>query len=109
MKKLLIIATVVLAIAGFSLAILFPHFGAIANKDFPIEGDEPDLPGFLDKAKSEFSKEEFMTRRAEYIGLKRGIDKNKALPDPRVRQDAIAQMEAQQDRVAARPDSDEKR
>src|SRR5436190_11321016 len=41
------------------------------------------------------SKEEFMIKRAEAIGQKRGLAKGQ-VPDPRIRQDAIRQMEEQE-------------
>ena len=48
-----------------------------------------------------------MMRRAEAIGLRRGVDKNHPA-DPRLRQVAIATMEAQQRRVASMPESRER-
>lgn len=62
--------------------------------------NDPDVPPFAKPVNREFSKEEFMTRRAEGAGLKRGVDKNKPV-HPRLRQAAIATMQAQQGRVAS--------
>ncbi|HVF47657.1 MAG TPA: hypothetical protein VNA17_08840, partial [Pyrinomonadaceae bacterium] len=89
MKKILILGTIALAVAGLFLFVFFPQFKVAGQSfllDFLFANDEPDLPAFLDKAKSKFSKEEFMTGRAEHIALKRGIDKDKPRPDPRIRQ-----------------------
>ena len=104
MKKILLGSAIALAIIGFSFTIFFPNAYSVADKDYPNEGDEPDLPGFL---KNNFSKEEFMSRRAEYIGLKRGYDEEHPA-DPRLRQTAIATMEGQQTRVASMPESEER-
>ena len=104
MKKILLGSAIVLAIVGFSLIIFFPDAYSIANKDFPNEGDEPDLPGFF---KGNISKEEFMLRRNEFIGLKRGLDE-KNIADPKMRQTAIANMEKQQANVVSMPESIEK-
>lgn len=49
-----------------------------------------------------------MLSRAEGIGLKRGLDKNKPLPNPKLRQTAIAKMERQQEALAKKPESVEK-
>ena len=104
MKKILLGSAIALAIVGFSLIIFFPDAYSIANKDFPNEGDEPDLPGFF---KGNISKEEFMLRRNEFIGLKRGLDE-KNIADPKMRQTAIANMEKQQANVVSMPESIEK-
>lgn len=100
MKKLLI----VLAIVVFSLAAFFPYLRTGANRTSPLAENEPDLPGFLDKAKGTISKEDFMSRRAEYIGLKRGIEKDKPY-DPKIRQQAIAELEKRQEKIRVMPES----
>lgn len=105
MKRILISCTVLLSISVLALTILYPYFNTTAEKDFPLEGSEPDMPSFL---KNKGDKEEFMLRRMEQLGLKRGIDKNKPLPDPKIRQTAIAKMEQQEKSLAAQPESDER-
>ncbi len=58
----------------------------------------PDIPDF---AKFKLNKEEFMARRSEAIGFRRGIEKN--IPfDPSKRIVAIRQMEEQKMRLASR-------
>ncbi len=58
----------------------------------------PDIPDF---AKFKLNKEEFMARRSEAIGFRRGIEKNKPF-DPSKRILAIRQMEEQKMRLASR-------
>ena len=65
--------------------------------------DDPDLPPYS-VTNGELSKEEFMERRAEAVGLKRGISKDTPF-DPQARPQAIAQMEGQQELVARMPKS----
>lgn len=64
---------------------------------------EPDRPGFV---QDDMSEEAYLAARAEYIGLKRGVDADNP-PDPTLRQAAIAAMEQQQDRLASLPKSPE--
>ncbi|MDQ3041478.1 MAG: hypothetical protein M3R11_03755, partial [Acidobacteriota bacterium] len=106
MKRFLIAGAVTLIIVGFSLAIFFPNFISIANKDFPHEGDEPDLPAFL-RDKGNITKEEFMLLRAENVALLRGFDKDKPF-NPEDRIEGIRQLEKQEETLAAQPDSPEK-
>jgi hypothetical protein len=73
MKKILIFAAILLSIAAIALFMFHPYFNSMAEQDYPYEGEEPDLPAFL---KNKGDKLQFMMRRAEGIGLKRGIDKN---------------------------------
>ena len=54
--------------------------------------EEPDLPPFVPP---NFNKEEFMTRRAEYIAQRRGVSDDAPF-DPKARTAAIAEMEKQQ-------------
>jgi len=105
MKKILISCAILLSIAVFALTVFYSYFNTTASEDYPYEGDEPDIPGFL---KDKINKEDFMLRRAEYVGLRRGIDKKKPLPDPKLRQTAIAKMELQQEAIEKKPESYEK-
>ena len=58
--------------------------------------DDPDLPpASVGLPDTDFSKEDFMLRRAEGIALKRGISRD-AQFDPQIRQEAILQMERQE-------------
>src|SRR6266480_6840432 len=65
--------------------------------------DDPDLAPYEVKD-GELSKEEFMARRAEAIGQKRGLSKDTPF-DPHARPQAIAQMERQQELVTKMPKS----
>ncbi len=105
MKKFIISGTILLTIAGFALTVFYSYFNTTAEQDFPYEGDEPDMPAFM---KNKGDKEDFMLRRAEGIGLKRGIDNDKPLPNPKLRQTAIAEMERQQETLANMPESEVK-
>src|SRR5688572_17679337 len=105
MKKILISGAVLLSIAAVALFIFYPYFNTTAEQDYPYEGNEPDMPAFI---KNKGDKEEFMLRRSEGIGLKRGLDKNKTLPDRKSRQRAIAKMERQEESLANMPESDQK-
>ncbi|MEO6490183.1 MAG: proprotein convertase P-domain-containing protein, partial [Ferruginibacter sp.] len=62
---------------------------------------DPDEPDF---AKLKMSKEEFMIRRAEAIGFRRGVEKDKPF-DPTKRIVAIRQMESQKLALASRPNA----
>src|SRR5215210_903205 len=104
MKKFLVSAALLLSIAVFALTVFYSYFSTTASIDYPYEGDEPDLPPSL---QGKVNKEEFMLSRAEGIGLKRGLDKDKPLPNPKIRQTAIAKMEQQQETLASKPESDE--
>ncbi|MCY7346426.1 MAG: hypothetical protein LH614_09435, partial [Pyrinomonadaceae bacterium] len=104
MKKILIAGAILLSIAVFALTVFYPSSNTLADKDYPYEGNEPDMPAFL---KTDISKKDFMTLRAEYVGLKRGYNKDEPA-DPQMRQTAIAEMERQQDVLAKMPESTEK-
>jgi hypothetical protein len=105
MKKLFVSAAIFLSFAVFALTVFYSYFNTTASVDYPYEGEEPDLPPSV---QGKVNKEEFMLSRAEGIGLKRGLDKNKPLPDRKLRQKAIAKMEQQQEALASKPESDEK-
>ena len=65
---------------------------------------DPDIPRRVKPVQTDFSKEEFMTRRAEGAALRRGIDKD-STADPKQRITAISVMQAQQAAIAAMPPS----
>jgi hypothetical protein len=97
------------AASAFLLLLSFTQFaggapkGQASVKTSP--NDDPDLPpGFVGPPNSEFSKEEFMLRRAEGIALKRGINKDAPF-DPQARPAALQQMELQEESVAKMPQS----
>lgn len=104
MKKYVIGSLAVFAIVVLTIVFWSPISNIIANKDLPNYGSEPDLPGFLEEAKSKISKEEFMMKRAEFVGMKRGIEKDKPF-NPFLRQGAIHQMDEQINRLNSLPES----
>jgi len=61
--------------------------------------DDPDLPSFAKGGEMEIDKEEYMIRRAEAIAQKRGINKDTVF-DPQARQQAVRQMQLDEERVA---------
>jgi hypothetical protein len=63
--------------------------------------DDPDLPPYT-VTDGQFSKEEFMTRRAEGISQKRGISEGTAF-DPQARPEALIEMAQQEERVSKMP------
>ncbi len=103
MKKILISGAILLSIAAIALFVFYSSFSTTAEQDYPYEGNEPDLPAFL---KDKGDKEEFQLRRAEGVALKRGLNKDKPLPDRKSRQRAIAKMERQEEALARMPESD---
>ena len=112
MSRLKIAVLVVFAAMSALLFVFsFTQFaGGAAQSVARIEnaGQDPDAPPIsLGPPNGGMSREEFMLRRAEYIGLRRGFDKNHPV-DPKLRQAAIAAMEAQQQRLASMPKSREK-
>ena len=104
MKRILILFGILLAISVVALAFIYPYLTTTADEEYPYEGEEPDMPAFM---KNRGDKDDFMLRRAENIGLKRGFDKDSPV-SPKLRQTAIAKMARQQDAVAKRPESAEK-
>jgi hypothetical protein len=106
--------TILAVFAAMSALLFVSSFtqfaGGAARSAIRVEnaGQDPDAPPIsLGAPNGGMTREEFMLRRAEYIGLRRGFDKDH-LVDPHLRQAAIAMMEAQQWRVAAMPQSRER-
>ena len=91
MRKFLIAGAFLIAVAGLSLAFLYPQIGSIAEKDLPFDGDEPDMPSFLQNS---ISKEEYMRLREQNIAQLRGIKEGETV-DPQLRQDAIEKLDDQ--------------
>lgn len=99
MKKTLLAFAAIAVAAVLVLAIFVPNIITTADKDYPINSDEPDLPAFLDEEAGDFNKEEFMMRRGEAIALRRGIFEGMPFT-PALRPQAIEKMEAQESRIA---------
>ncbi len=104
MKKLFVIGTLFVMVAGLSIVLLFPYLSSVADKDLPEEGDDPDMPSFL---QTNIPREDFMSQREENIAKLRGLN-NAAKVDPKQRQEAIVKMEDQEARVASMRNSAEK-
>lgn len=98
-RPILFGAIAIFALVVTSIAIWSSIDKTVANKDVPLEGNEPDAPTFLQEAKSRFSKEEFLERRAEGVAMKRGIYKDQEF-DPTLRPKAIEQMAVQEELVS---------
>ena len=104
MKKS-IFAIAFLVIAAAVTAIFWsPLTNTLAQIDTLFYEKEPDIPEMLKKAKSTIPKEEFLQQRANYFGLMRGISETEEA-DPQLRQNAIAEMEKQQETQARNPNS----
>ena len=110
MRRIKITAFIALtAVSAFLLVLSFAPLAGGAPKGLSSVKSSPDVdpdlpPDFIGPPNSEFSKEEFMTRRAEGIALKRGISKDTPF-DPQARQEALRQMELQEEFVAGMPQS----
>ena len=105
MKKFVTVRFTLVALGLLAVAVWFIPFNTIAQKTMEFFNDDPDVPGFLKKAKSQFSKEEFFARRNEQIALYRGMKDGKPEENLRVRNQEIAKMEQQIDALRARPAS----
>lgn len=107
MKRSFVLGAIALLVIGVFSSGWFLAYKVGAVTYFPFADNDPDIPMF-GKGKGGITKEEFMLARAEFVGQKRGLHKDQALPDPRLRQEAIGQMETQRAAVAARSESPEK-
>lgn len=70
----------------------------VASIKEKIVGGDPDMPEFLE-TNPEISKEEYMLRRAENIGMLRGVTKDQPF-DPALRLSAISKMQEQEAQLA---------
>ena len=105
MKKFFVGGVLSLIVVALCFVFWSPLTKTIAEIDLPFGDDEPDIPSMLKNAKNSVTKEEFLTHRAEYFGLLRGINKTKEV-DPKLRQIAIEQMGQQQQDFARSPNGD---
>jgi len=103
MKKFVTVRSTLIALGLLVLAAWFIPFNAIAEKTMEFFNDDPDMPVFLQKASSNMSKEEFMTRRSEQIALYRGMKDGNPEENLRARNQAVAKMQQQEDALRARP------
>ena len=84
MKKFVVPITAV-CLAVLTVVFWSPLTQTIAQYDLPFVEKEPDIPEMLQRGKSSVPKEEFLTGRAEYFGLLRGLNKETEV-DPTLRQ-----------------------
>ncbi|HEX8367075.1 MAG TPA: carboxypeptidase regulatory-like domain-containing protein [Pyrinomonadaceae bacterium] len=105
MKKIVTVRFTLIALSLLAVAALFIPFHTIAQRTMEFFNDDPDTPGFLKKAKSQFSKEEFMARRSEQIALYRGMKDGNPEENVKARNQAVAKMQEQEDALRARPAS----
>ena len=107
MKKYLIgaflLASVVLTLVFWSAIST-----SVAQIDIPYFESEPDIPEMLRQAKGNVPKEEFLQERARYFGMIRGVREGETI-NPELRQQAIIELERQQDDLARSSESDLKR
>ena len=101
MKKIYWASFLLIAIFGLSLSVILPAYESEAGKDFYEDGEEPDMPSFLQNS---ISKEEFMTKREENIAMYRGIQEGKPF-NPQLRVNAIHKLEEQEQKRAEMPKS----
>lgn len=104
MKKRKRVASVLVA-SMISLMTLFAVFKVEAIQDFFDFGYEPDMPGFLGKAMSKISKEEYLRMRDEQIALYRGMTDGDPVKNIEKRSEAIQLLEKQEELLQDSPDS----
>ncbi len=103
MKKFVFLILLVLFVGGISVGTYF--FGdQVASLESAFEGDDPDMPSAF---QNEMTKEEFMTKREDYIARLRGVEEDKPF-DPQLRVQAVRKLEKQENLVEKMPDSPEK-
>jgi hypothetical protein len=105
MKKFVTLRFALIALGMLAVSAWFIPFATIAEKAMEFLGDDPDMPRFLEQARANMSKEEFMARRAEQIALYRDMKDGDIAEKINTRSKAIARMEEQQDTLRARPAS----
>lgn len=104
MKRILAGFGIAAVLALTALVVIGPWQATEAVKRFFYDDSEPDIPGFV---KGRLDKENFKRSRAEYIALRRGLDKEHPV-DPKTRQEAVEEMERQEARRLELPDSAER-
>ena len=94
MKRFFILGVALLAIGGAVFGLyLNPEVAAsIQRQIFGEPGAEPDVPGF---AEFKVNKEDYMSRRAENLGMYRGVHKDEPF-DPQLRVKAVKELEEKQ-------------
>ncbi|HEX8737185.1 MAG TPA: hypothetical protein VF721_17770, partial [Pyrinomonadaceae bacterium] len=108
MKKFVTLRFALIALGVLAVSAWFIPFEAVAEKALEFLGSDPDMPRFLEQARANMSKEEFMARRSEQIAQYRGMADGKDIAEKiNTRNKAIAELEERQDALRARPASPE--
>ena len=105
MNKYLKLSIIVLLFTAVSLAGWLAAYKVGAVGYFPFVSRNADMLEIMTEGEGGIDEVEFMKLRDEYIAAKRGIHKDKPLPDPGIRQNAIADSERRRQTLAARPES----
>lgn len=93
---------ILIALGFIVAAVWFNPFNTTVANYF---NDDPDIPDFVKKAKSQMSKEEYRHRRSEQIDQYRGMVDGDRGEKLRIRNREISKMEQQIDELRAKPDS----
>ena len=104
MKKFVTLRFALVVLGLLTAAVWLTPFDTIAE----YFNDDPDIPNFIKKAKSAFSKEEYRHMRQHQVELYRGMDDGDRVQKIMQRSEAIATMRQQEDDLRARPESPEK-
>ncbi|MDQ4122115.1 MAG: hypothetical protein M3209_11805 [Acidobacteriota bacterium] len=91
--------------AALSLMALFAVLKVEAIQDLFGFGSDADLPGILQKAKSRIDKKEYMRLRDEQIEMYRGMHEGDPIKNIKKRNDAVEQMEKQEEQLRLSSDS----
>jgi hypothetical protein len=97
-KIVLALSSILLIFAG-----LYAALEVEAVRDFLRLNDDPDMPGFLEKAKSGIDKQEFMHLRSEQIAYYRGMKDGDPVENIKTRNQAIDKMIEQEAALQAKP------
>lgn len=106
MKKKILFGTIGAAVL-VGVLLWSPLAKTLAEIDIPFIESEPDIPAMLKNAKERVNKETFLTERAEYFGMLRGLSEDNPV-DPQLRQDALKTMDAQAAVISSQPNSETK-
>src|SRR5687768_4624094 len=99
MKKFTTLSLAFLTLGLIVAVAWFIPFSSVAE----YFNDDPDIPDFIKKAKSQFTKEEYRHRRSEQIDLYRGMADGDRGEKIEARNQAIARMAEQEGELRARP------
>lgn len=104
MNKLMFAVLGLLLVCGVVVGSIYFRDLSDSNKVEIEAENDPDLPSVF---KPNISKKEFMLKRAEQIGMFRGVEKDKPF-NPQLRIDGIKKIEDQEAKVAELPESKKK-